>query len=53
MIRILRGECGAFNPMLINCPLDVRDKIQMEFNTMTFQPVYHLTEALRSRDVLP
>ena len=35
---ILRGECGAFNPMLINCLLDVQDKIQMELNTLTSTP---------------
>ena len=32
---ILNGECGAFNPMLLNCLLDVQDKIQIEMNTQS------------------
>lgn len=31
---ILNGECGAFNPILLECLLDVQDKIQLEMNTM-------------------
>lgn len=31
---ILRGECGAFHPLLIECLLDVQDRIQMELNTL-------------------
>lgn len=30
---ILNGECGVFNPMLLNCLLDVQDKIKLEMNT--------------------
>lgn len=31
---ILNGECGAFNPILLECLLDVQEKIQREMNTM-------------------
>ena len=31
---ILNGECGAFNPLLLECLLDVEGKIQTEMNTL-------------------
>ena len=30
---ILRGECGTFNPLLIECLLDIREDLQREINT--------------------
>ena len=31
---ILNGECGAFNPLLLECLTDVESKIQTEMNTL-------------------
>lgn len=27
---ILNGECGAFNPLLLQCLMDIKDKIKWE-----------------------
>ena len=30
MHMILNGECGAFNPLLIDCLIDLKDRIVVE-----------------------
>ena len=42
MRMILNGECGAFNPLLMQCLVDVQDRILSEIGqelpVMTAQP---------------
>ncbi len=33
---ILGGECGAFNPILLDCLKDMADKLKQELNVMSF-----------------
>ena len=37
---ILAGECGAFNPLLIECLKDIQDKIKEEMQNTSTQPAY-------------
>ena len=46
---ILRGECGAFNPLLIECLLDVQDRIQMELSTLGTDPSEHFLTGADAR----
>ena len=46
---ILRGECGAFHPLLIECLLDVQDRIQMELNTLGTDPSEHFLTGADAR----
>ena len=34
---ILNGECGAFNPLLLQCLTDVQADLKEEFGSMTEQ----------------
>lgn len=31
---IMNGECGVFNPLLLECLLDVESRIQVAMNTL-------------------
>ena len=46
---ILRGECGAFHPLLIECLLDVQNRIQMELNTLGTDPSEHFLTGADAR----
>ncbi len=35
---ILNGECGAFNPMLLDCFVKIQDKIRVEMESMNLTP---------------
>ena len=37
--RILRGECGAFNPLLLECLQDIQGRIQEEMKRAEEQPM--------------
>lgn len=39
---ILRGECGAFNPILLECLTDIAERLKQELNVSSFG---HATEA--------
>ena len=43
---ILNGECGAFNPLLLECLLDVESKIQTEMNTLPPQVSFTESEKI-------
>ncbi len=32
---ILNGECGAFNPLLLECLLDIQGRLKEEMTTMS------------------
>lgn len=38
MGMILNGECGTFNPLLLECLVDVEDRIQIELNSSESAP---------------
>ncbi len=38
MGMILNGECGTFNPLLLECLVDVEDRIQIELNASESAP---------------
>ena len=55
---ILRGECGEFNPLLIECLLDIRETLEKELNTplgeRSFQNVaQRISDNMVSEDDLP
>lgn len=37
---ILDGECGVFNPLLLECLLDVQERIRQEINVPALSPAY-------------
>lgn len=38
MRMILNGECGAFNPFLLECLQDIEDEVQRELSTASYAP---------------
>ena len=44
---ILDGKCGAFNPLLITCLLDVQDRIVEELNRESPPPIKEALSATR------
>ena len=40
MLMILDGDCGAFNPLLIDCLIDLQDRIVAEKDEQDSPPPY-------------
>lgn len=41
---ILNGECGAFNPLLLDCLVDVQDRIADELDVPALTPLFNASK---------
>ena len=45
MDMILHGECGVFNPILLECLVEIQDKLKEEIQVKSTSDFYKVEEA--------
>lgn len=47
---ILHGECGVFNPILLECLVEIQDKLKEEIQVKSTSDFYKVEEAENIRE---